>query len=271
MYPTKYHTPKTLSEAQKIFAAAASPAYLSGGHTLLPAMKLRLAAHSDLIDLSAIPEMHGFTQKADRLSIGAMTRHHDVANSALVAKLIPALAGCAGSIGDRHVRHRGTIGGSVANNDPAADYPAALLGLGAIIVTDKRQLVADEFFTGLYQTALQPGEILLQVEFPIPQIAAYAKFRSLASRYSVVGVFISQNNKKVRVAVTGAGAGGVFRVQSFEAALEKDFSPSALVTCSVDPAYLMADASGSSEYRANLINVMARRAVENPGKTSCYN
>ncbi len=271
MYPTKYHSPKTLPEALAIFAAADSPKYLSGGHTLLPAMKLRLAAHSDLIDLSAIEEMRGIASGNNVLTIGAMTRHDEVANAPAVREIIPALAGCAGSIGDRHVRHRGTIGGSVSNNDPAADYPAALLSLGATVITDQRRIAADQFFTGLYETALQPGEILLRVEFPIPKSASYAKFRSIASRYSVVGVFVSQTSGGVRVAVTGAGDGGVFRVKSFEAALKHHFSPDAIAACDVDPAHLMIDANGSSEYRANLIKVMARRALENPGRTSCYN
>jgi carbon-monoxide dehydrogenase medium subunit len=271
MYPTKYHKPKTLEEARELFTGSESASFLSGGHTLLPAMKLRLASATDLIDLGGVSEMRGITGDRQLLSIGASTLHDEVGTSPIVRDLIPALAGCAGSIGDRHVRHRGTICGSVANNDPAADYPASLLALAATVVTDRRHILAEEFFTGLYETALQPGEIVLRVEFPVPSLASYAKFRSNASRYSVVGVFVARMASGVRVAVTGAGSSGVFRVGPFEAALNADYSPHALDNCEVDPSTLMEDANGTPQYRANLIKVMARRAVENPGVTKSFN
>ena len=178
---------------------------------------------------------------------------------------IPALAGLAGSIGDRHVRHRGTMGGSVSNNDPAADYPSGVLGLGATVVTDKRRIAADDFFTGLYETAREPGEILTRIEFPIPDAAGYAKFMSPASRFSIAGVFISRTGKTVRVAVTGAGSGGVFRATELEAALTADFRVEALANIAIDPGAMMGDQNGTPEYRANLVMVMARRAVQNMG------
>src|SRR5688572_13725132 len=191
MYPTTYRCPKTLAEAKQMFAEAENASFLSGGHTLLPALKLRLASPSELIDLGAIPDLRGIKVKGRTLVIGATTLHAEVADSPLVRQHIPALAGLAGSIGDRHVRHRGTMGGSVSNNDPAADYPAGVLGLDATVVTDKRRIPADDFFTGLYETAREPGEILTRIEFPIPDAAGYAKFMSPASRFSIAGVFIS--------------------------------------------------------------------------------
>lgn len=265
MYPTTYRRPKTLAEAKQMFADAESASFLSGGHTLLPALKLRLANPSDLIDLGAIPELRGIKVEGRALIIGAATIHADVASSSLVRQHIPALAGLAGSIGDRHVRHRGTMGGSVSNNDPAADYPSGVLGLGATIVTDKRRILADAFFTGLYQTAREPGEILTRIEFPIPDSAGYAKFMSPASRFSIAGVFISKTGKTVRVAVTGAGSGGVFRAAELEMALAADFRVEALAGCTIDPSDMMGDQNGTPEYRANLVMVMARRAIENLG------
>lgn len=265
MYPTTYRRPKTLAEAKQMFAEAENASFLSGGHTLLPALKLRLANPTDLIDLGAIPELRGIKVEGRTLVIGASTLHADVADSPLVRQHIPALAGLAGSIGDRHVRHRGTMGGSVSNNDPAADYPSGVLGLGATVVTDKRRLAADDFFTGLYETARETGEILTRIEFPIPDSAGYAKFVSPASRFSIAGVFISRTGKTVRVAVTGAGSSGVFRATDLENALAADFRAAALAKLSIDPSNLMGDQNGTPEYRANLIMVMARRAVENMG------
>jgi carbon-monoxide dehydrogenase medium subunit len=265
MYPTTYRRPKTLAEAKRLFADSENASFLSGGHTLLPAMKLRLASPSDLIDLGAIPELRGIKLEGRALVIGAATIHAHVAASPFVRQHIPALAGLAGSIGDRHVRHRGTIGGSVANNDPAADYPSAVLGLGATIVTDKRRMAADDFFVGLYETARAPDEILTRVEFPIPDIAGYAKFVSPASRFSIAGVFIAKSGRTVRVAVTGAGSGGVFRAAELESALAADFRSEALATCKLNPADMLGDQNGTPAYRANLVMVMARRAMENLG------
>ena len=270
MYPVRYHRPKDLAEAAAIFAASEDAAYLSGGHTLLPTMKQHLAAPTDLIDLARIPALRGVEVAEGMLRIGAATPHAEVAASPLVRQAIPALAGLAGSIGDRQVRHRGSIGGSVANNDPAADYPAGLMGLGATVTTDRRTLSADDFFVSLYETAREPGEILTRIDFPIPQTASYAKQRSPASRYAVAAVFISRGTAGVRVAVTGAGAGGVFRPKAFEQALTADFRPEALAGLAIDPADLMSDLNGSADYRANLIAVMARRAVANPGQALVF-
>jgi carbon-monoxide dehydrogenase medium subunit len=259
MYPSKYRRPKTVAEAKRMFADAESASFLSGGHTLLPAMKLRLASPSDLIDLAGIPELRGIRAEGRTLTIGAAVQQH-----------IPALAGLAGSIGDRHVRHRGTMGGSVSNNDPAADYPSAVLGLGATVVTDKRRIAADDFFVGLYMTAREPDEILTRIEYPIPEIASYAKFVSPASRFSIAGVFIARTGKSVRVAVTGAGSSGVFRATGLEAALAADFRSQALAKCAIDPADMLSDQNGTPEYRTNLVMVMARRAMENLGTISVY-
>jgi carbon-monoxide dehydrogenase medium subunit len=270
MYPFTYRRPKTLADAQKLFGEAESASFLSGGHTLLPALKMRLAMPSDLIDLGAIPELNGIRLDDGTLSIGATTRHCDVAASPLVGRHIPALAGLAGSIGDRHVRHRGTIGGSVANNDPAADYPAGVLGLGATVVTNQRQIPADKFFVALYETALEPGEIVTRIVFPIPEIASYAKFRSAASRYSVAAVFVARTGSTVRVAVTGAGARGVFRPAAIEAALTADFRPEAIAGCTIDPDTLLGDQTASAAYRANLVVVLARRAMEKLGTVQSF-
>ena len=270
MYPTTYRRPRTLAEAKQMFAGAENASFLSGGHTLLPALKLRLASPSDLIDLGAIPELRGIKIEGRTLTIGAATVHSDVADSPLVRQHIPALAGLAGSIGDRHVRHRGTMGGSVSNNDPAADYPCAVLGLGASVVTDKRHIAAEDYFTGLYETAREPDEILTRIEFPIPDIAGYAKFMSPASRFSIAGVFVAKSGQSVRVAVTGAGSGGVFRATELESALARDFRTEALANCRIDPTTMMGDQNGTPEYRAHLVMVMARRAVGNMGKANIY-
>ncbi len=214
MYPLHYHRPSDIGAALRLHAEAEDASYLSGGHTLLPALKQRLARPSDLIDLAGLRDLRGVALDNGVLSIGATTPHAEVAASALVRRAIPALAGLAGSIGDRHVRHRGTIGGSVANDDPAADYPSAVLGLGATVVTDRRRIAADDFFVSLYETALEPGEMITRIEFPVPDHAGYAKFRSAASRYAVAAVFVSKTGAAVRAAVTGAGAmGRVSRAQ----------------------------------------------------------
>jgi carbon-monoxide dehydrogenase medium subunit len=270
MHSLRYHRPERIEDALDIFANDRDAAYLSGGHTLLPTMKQGLARPPVIIDLSGIPALRQIKSESGHISIGAATCHADVAASSAVREAIPALAGLAGSIGDRHVRNRGTIGGSVANNDPAADYPAAVLGLGATVVTDHREIPADEFFVALYETALEPGEIVTRIDFPIPQIAGYAKFRSAASRYSVAAVFVSRGPQGVRVAVTGAGARGVFRAQDMEKALSEDFRAEALMNVRIDPATLLDDLNGTPEYRAHLVQVMARRAVENLGTAQSY-
>jgi aerobic carbon-monoxide dehydrogenase medium subunit len=270
MYPVRYRRPADVADALRLYSEAEDAAYLSGGHTLLPALKQRLASPSDLIDLANLSDLHGIAMRNGVLAIGAMTTHAQVAESTLVRRAIPALAGLAGSIGDRHVRHRGTIGGSVANNDPAADYPAAVLGLAATVVTDRRRIAADAFFTSLYETALEPGEIVTAIEFPVPEQAGYAKFRSPASRFAVAAVFIAKSGAAVRAAVTGAGAMGVFRAVDFESALAQDFRPEAIAQCRVDPALMLSDLNGSQAYRANLVTVMARRAMAHIGEARSY-
>ena len=271
MHPIQYHRPDDLEDALTIFENRSGEAsYLSGGHTLLPTMKLGLASPTDLIDLCRISTLRGIEASEQVVSIGATTCHSDVAASPAVVRYIPALAGLAGSIGDRHVRHRGTIGGSVANNDPAADYAAAVLGLGATVVTNRREILADDFFISLYTTALEPGEIITKLVFPVPLTAAYAKFRSPASRFAITAVFVSRTEKGVRVAVTGAGERGVFRARELEAALTADFRPEALIGLHIDPSTLLSDLNGTPEYRANLVLIMARRAIENLGRAISY-
>src|SRR6201994_510070 len=227
MYAFEYRRPETLSA---VVGDLANPdaKVLAGGMTLLPTMKQRLASPAALIDLKNVRELAGIAREGDNVVIGAMAKHADVADSSVVKTAIPALASLAGVIGDPAVRNKGTIGGSLANNDPAADYPAAALALGATIVTNKRRIAAQDFFTGLFETALEPGELITQVSFPIPQKAAYMKFPNPASRYALVGVFVAKTAGGARVAVTGAGSNGVFRAEAFEAALDKTFSPSAL-------------------------------------------
>ena len=264
MYAFEYHRPQSLSGALADLAKADAKA-LAGGMTLMPTMKQRLASPSALVDLKNVPELTGITRAGDDLVIGAMTRHAEVARSSVVKAAIPALAELAGGIGDPHVRNRGTIGGSLANNDPAADYPAAVLALGATIVTSKRRIAAEDYFTGLFETALEPGELITQVSFPIPQKAAYMKFANPASRYALVGVFVAKTAGGVRVAVTGAGANGVFRAKAFEAALNANFSPAALDGVSVPASGLNSDIHADADYRAHLIGVMARRAVAAAG------
>ena len=261
MYAFEYHRPQSLSSAAADLAKPDAKA-LAGGMTLLPTMKQRLASPAALIDLKNVSELAGIAREGDNLVIGAMTRHAEVAGNTIVQAAIPALAALADVIGDPHVRNMGTIGGSLANNDPAADYPAAALALGATIVTDKRRIAAENFFTGLFETALETDELITQVSFPIPQRAAYMKFRNPASRYALVGVFVAKTAGGVRVAVTGAGGNGVFRAEAFEAALNTNFSPSALEGVSVPASGLNSDIHADADYRAHLIGVMAKRAVE---------
>ena len=262
MYEFKYHRPATVRQAANLLVKNEDAKVIAGGHTLLPVMKQRLASPPHLVDLSHIEGLDGIEMKGRSLVIGATATHHAVATSAVVGEAIPALAELAGLIGDPAVRHKGTIGGSLANNDPTADYPAACLALGATIVTNKRRLKPEEFFQGLFTTSLESDEIITRVMFPVPKKAAYVKFRNQASRYALVGVFVAKRPSDVRVAVTGAGSEGVFRVTSFEEALKKRFSPKALDGLTVPAEGLNSDLHGSAEYRAHLIAVLARRAVE---------
>lgn len=256
-----YHRPATVKAAAALAKKSKDGKYLAGGHTLLPTMKQGLAAPKDVIDLSGIKGFSGITVSKDKVTIKAGTTHMEVASSAAVKKAIPALWEMAGKIGGVHVRYRGTIGGSIANNDPAADYPSACVGLGATIETDKRKIPADKFFTGMFETALKNGEVITAVHFPIPKKSAHQKFPNPASRYALVGVFVSQDAKgAARVAVTGAGP-SVFRVPEMEAALAKNFSSDALKGISVKSKGLNNDMHASPEYRAHLIGVLARRAV----------
>lgn len=261
MYQTSYHRASSVSEAAQLIEQAADGKYVSGGMTLIPAMKLRLAAPSDLVDLRLIPELKGITVSGGRVTIGAGSTHAEVAADTAIAAVCPAFTHLASLIGDPHVRHMGTIGGSVANNDPAADYPAALLALGATIATNRRQLAAEQFFTGLFETALEDGEIVTSVTFSAPARAGYEKFRNPASRYAMTGVFVAQTQDGVRVAVTGAGDNGVYREMTLEAALAQRFEPSALDGITLQADTMMSDIHASAEYRANLVVVMAKRAV----------
>ncbi len=261
MHDFTYHAAGSLADAAARLAAGEDAVLMAGGMTLLPTLKQRLAQPSDVVDLAGVAELGGIRIEGGTVTVGAMTTHETVAKSADVAAAIPALAAVAGHIGDPQVRNRGTIGGSIANNDPAADYPAALVGLGATVCTDRREIAADDFFTGLFETALADGEIVTAVRFPAPEAAAYMKFPNPASRYAIVGVFVARlTGGGVRVAVTGA-AGSVYRETAMEAALENDFSASALdgMTASADD--LNEDIHASAEYRAHLVGVMARRAV----------
>jgi carbon-monoxide dehydrogenase medium subunit len=255
-----YQTPKTVADAAKAMTAEDAK-LVAGGQSLLPSMRLGLSAPSALIDLGAIDELKGITVDAGEVTIGAGTTHAAVASSAAVRQAIPALADLAGHIGDRQVRNRGTLGGSLANNDPAACYPAAVLGLGATVNTNKRKIAADSFFTGIYGTALGEDEIITSVTFPIPAKAGWQKFKQPASRFSLVGVFVSKGPAGVRVAVTGAGANGVFRASALEAKLAADWSAASLAGATVSADELNSDLHGSAEYRAALIPVLAARAV----------
>ena len=260
MYEFTYHKPASLDEIAKLLGANEDAKLVAGGMTLVPTLKQRLARPSDLVDLAAIASLRGITDAGDALVIGAMTRHGEVHNSPVVKQGIPGLAALAGMIGDPAVRNRGTIGGSISNNDPAADYPAALVALGATVHTTKREIAAEAFFTGMFETALEPDEIVTSVRFPKPQASCYQKFRNPASRYAIVGVFVARTAGGVRVAVTGAGP-GVFRVPEMEAALAKSFSADAIKDITIPDDGLNSDIHASAEYRAHLVGVMARRAV----------
>jgi aerobic carbon-monoxide dehydrogenase medium subunit len=260
MYDFNYQAPATLPEALAAILAAEDGKLLAGGMTLIPTLKQRLAQPSDLIDLSKLAELRGISRDGGSVTIGAMTTHAEVAASAEIKAAIPALAALAGNIGDAQVRHRGTIGGSICNNDPAADYPSALVALGATVKTNARELAAEDFFTGMFETALELGEIVLSVRFPIPEKAAYAKFPNPASRYAVVGVFVAKTGAGVRVAVTGAGP-AVFRAAAFEQALAGNFSADAVAGLKFAADDLNADIHASAEYRAHLVTIMAKRAV----------
>lgn len=262
MYEFKYHRPGTVRQAANLLVKNEDAKVIAGGHTLIPVMKQRLASPPHLVDLSHIEGLNTIEMKGRSLVIGATARHAEVATSAVVGEAIPALADLANQIGDPAVRHKGTIGGSLANNDPTADYPAAVLALGATIVTNKRRLKAEEYFQGLFSTALEADEIITKVMFPLPKKAAYIKFRNQASRYALVGVFVARRPSDVRVAVTGAGSDGVFRVEAFEEALKKRFSSKVLDGTEVPAEGLNSDIHGSAEYRAHLIGVLTRRAVD---------
>lgn len=261
MYQTTYKRAGSLEEAVAALAADADAKVLGGGQTLIAAMKQRLAAPAAVIDVTRIPGLKGISVDGGTVTIGAAATHAAVAASAEVAGAIPALAALAGGIGDPAVRHMGTIGGSIANNDPAADYPAAALALGATIHTTKGAHAADDFFRGMFETALAEDEIVTKIAFPVPRKAAYEKFRNPASRYALVGVFVADTASGPRVAVTGAGADGVFRVDAMEAALASGWSADAVKGIAVDAATLIGDIHGSAEYRAALIPVLAARAV----------
>jgi carbon-monoxide dehydrogenase medium subunit len=261
MYAFKYHQPKTVRQAANLLAKFPEAKVLAGGHSLLPVMKLRLAGPSDIIDINKVEGMSGVELKGRSVVIGALTRHFEVADSQILKEHLPALAAAAAEIGDPAVRHRGTIGGSVANNDPNADYPAICLGLGATIITNKRRIGSDEFFTGMFSTALEPDEIVTKVSFPLAKKAAYQKFKHPASGFALVGVFVSKRGSDIRVAVTGAGSNGVFRVTSFEEALKKRFSPKSIEGMSVPADGMNTDIHASAEYRAHLVGVLARRAL----------
>jgi len=266
MYETTYHRPSTVDEAAGLFAKGSDAKYLAGGHTLIPVMKQRLAAPSDVIDLGKIKELIGIEPNGDGIVIKAATTHYDVATSDAVKKAIPALSYLASLIGDPAVRHRGTIGGSLANNDPAADYPAAVLALGATVKTNKRSISADDFFKGLFTTALEDGEIITAVSFPVQAKAGYSKFNHPASRFALTGVFVARTpGGDVRVAATGASQNGVMRVSAIEAALKANWSAAAIDGVTISTAGLMSDIHGTSDYRANLIKVMAQRAVTAAG------
>jgi carbon-monoxide dehydrogenase medium subunit len=260
MYAFNYHRPKSLDEAAKTLAEAEEAKLIAGGMTLIPSMKLRLIGPSDLVDLAAIDGLKGIEVSGKTVTIGAMTRHAEVQTSDAVRKAIPALAALAAGIGDPSVRNRGTLGGSIANADPAADYPAAVLGLNATVETTKRKIAADDFFTGLFETALEPGEIVTAVHFPVPDAAAYEKFPQPASGFAMVGAFVARFGKEVRVAVTGA-KDYVFRVGEMEQALGADFSPGAVADIRLPEDDMLADIHCSADYRAHLVTVMAKRAV----------
>ncbi len=261
MHNFALHRPTSVADAVKALGSSGDGKIIAGGQTLLPTLRQRLAEPSDLIDLGAIGDLKGIKAEGDGITIGAMTTHAEVAASSVVQGAIPALAYLADHIGDRQVRNRGTIGGSLANNDPAACYPSAVLALDATIRTNKREIKADAFFQGMFTTALEDGEIITAVHFPKPEKAAYEKFVQPASRFALVGIFVAKTKSGVRVAVTGAGQEGVFRCKEVEAALGSSFTPEAARGAKVSPGKLNADLHGTAEYRAHLIPVLSARAV----------
>ncbi|MGB3813779.1 MAG: xanthine dehydrogenase family protein subunit M [Shinella sp.] len=262
MYATNYHRASSVADAVKLQSSSGEAKYLSGGMTLIPTMKQRLAAPPELVDLRHVAEMKGISVSGNRVRIGAGTTHHEVSTSAELKAVCPAICHLAALIGDPHVRHMGTIGGSIANNDPAADYPSAMLGLNATIITNAREIPADDFFLGLFETALEDSELVVAVTFDAPAKAGYSKFANPASRFAMTGVFVAKAaDGGVRVAVTGAGSNGVFRHAGLEKALATNWSADAASGVTVDASDLLADIHGSAEYRANLVKVMAKRAV----------
>ncbi len=260
MYQFDYHAPNSIESALKALREHDESKIVAGGMTLLPTMKQRLARPQTLIDINRILSLGGISKEGGVILIGAMTRHADVACSSVLRDCIPGLADLAGGIGDPQVRNRGTIGGSVANNDPAADYPAGLVGLGATVITDRREMLADDFFTGMFETALEEDEIITTVRFPIPKRSVYMKLPNPASRYAIVGVMVAETHDGIRVAVTGA-ASSVFRIEEMETALQKEFTADAIASIALDGAEFNEDIHASAEYRAHLVNVMARRSV----------
>jgi carbon-monoxide dehydrogenase medium subunit len=260
MYGFNYHKPTDLNEAVGIFRDADDPMYLSGGMTLIPTMKQRLAAPTDVIDLSGIAELSGISVADGIVRMGGFTRHNDVANSKTVAESLPVLCDLAREIGDNQVRNRGTMGGSVANSDPAADYPAAVVGLGATVVTQSREIAGDDFFKDLFETDLSPGEIITRIDFPVARRAAYCKFPNPASRYAVVGVLVAEFDDGVRVGVTGAGP-CAFRATGIEEVLNNELNPDLIDKVEVPDAGFNSDLHASAEYRAHLVKVMAARAT----------
>jgi carbon-monoxide dehydrogenase medium subunit len=264
MYNFDYQRPQSVADAAKSITGKDEAKLLAGGMTLIPTLKQRLAKPSHLVDLGRIAELKGIKRDGNAIVIGAMTRHAEVASSDVVKSAIPALAQLAGGIGDPQVRNRGTIGGSLANNDPAADYPAAVLALNATVITNKRRIAADDFFKGMFETALAQDEIITAVSFPVAEKAGYSKFPNPASRYAIVGVFVARTGGQVRIAVTGAGP-VVFHQKDMEAALSRGFSPDAVANVKQSASGLNSDIHASAEYRAHLVTVMAKRAVAAAG------
>ncbi len=256
-----FHRPGSVAEAQEAVRGTEDSKFMAGGQSLIPLMKLDMAAPPAVVSLAGLDELRGIAQQDGSLVVGAGMTHAEVAESSEVRASIPALADLVGGIGDPQVRNRGTLGGAVAHADPAADYPAALVALGATVVTDRREIAAEDFFLGMFETPLEADEVITSVRFPVPEAAAYSKFPNPASKYAIAGVMVTRNNGQVRVAVTGAGL-GVFRASAFEEALSGDFSASALDGASVSTDGLVSDLDASAEYRAHLVGVMARRAVE---------
>lgn len=266
MYEVNYHKAKDVKDAVKLMGKAEDGKLMSGGQTLIPTMKQRLAAPSDLVDISSIADLKGVKVEGSKITIGAATTHAEVASNKKLQKACSGIASLAGMIGDPHVRHKGTIGGSIANNDPAADYPSAMVALNASIKTNKRTLSADKFFIGMFETALNEGEVVVSVSFDKPKKSAYAKFPNPASRYAMAGVFVAKlADNSVRVGVTGAGADGVFRHKGMEKALSAKFNADALAGITVNEGDMLSDLHGDAAYRANLVKVMAKKAVNAAG------